>query len=212
MRRVRPALITLSTSPLSPSITSRYLRSPEVLEVEGCYTHPPSALSFPVRAGSFRRSLIHRYDSEGLDVGVGYDLAVTGSLVTATVYVSPAPALVSIDSHAGGASSARVTLSRREFEICKSEILQAHADAQTNDEGEFVLEHGGLSIAGRCALFEFDDVFAGRWQPLRSQLYVFPFVRRQWTVKYRFTCPRALDVSWDTERFMRGVPAAAAVS
>src|SRR5437867_11312302 len=60
--------------------------------------------------------------------------------------------------------------------------------------------------AGKRVVFEFEDVFAGRRQSLRSELYLFPFVGAKCVVKYRFTYRKALDVSKQTEELIRSVP------
>ncbi len=52
--------------------------------------------------------------------------------------------------------------------------------------------------AGKRVVFEFEDVFAGRRQSLRSELYLFPFVGAKWV--------KALDVSKQTEELIRSVP------
>ncbi len=204
------ALVTLPLlgCPMRPS----YVGQPNVKSADGLYTHPPSGMVFPTEVGSFRRDVVRRYDTEGLDVSAGYNLISSSALVVATVYVYPAPPIVSIGSPPEVVAAARAMASGREFELRKREILGSHAGARVTEEGECALQQGGLVHSGRRAVFSFKDVFGGQHQILRSELYLFSSVDGKWIVKYRFTYPRSSDVSKHLERFMRGVPWTAARS
>lgn len=52
--------------------TSAPLARPEPTVASGDYTHTPSGYNFPMAVGGFERVNILRYDSAGLNVGVGY--------------------------------------------------------------------------------------------------------------------------------------------
>ena len=58
-----------------PTVSPSGRQSIEVAPAE-TYTHAPSRFSFPPRVGNFAREAVTQYDREGLDVSVGYNLAV----------------------------------------------------------------------------------------------------------------------------------------
>ena len=93
-----------------------YLAQPEVIQAQGAYVHGPSGMTFPTTVGDFQRASITRYDAAGQDMGAGYNLLAPGWAVAATVYVYPAPSLISIGSPSDVVASARATLCKTEFE------------------------------------------------------------------------------------------------
>ncbi len=78
-----------SVPPSQPS--SQPLSQPVVESVVGNYSHAASKMTFPTELAGFSRAQIVRYDSAGLDVGVGYNLVEPSCGAAVTVYVSPAP-------------------------------------------------------------------------------------------------------------------------
>lgn len=144
---------------------------PGPVSTGGVYVHEGSGLAFPATAAGFGRGFIRSFDAEGLDAGVGHSTVVAGTPLAVTVYVYPAP----------GPPGAPLT-----------------GPAQTGAarlEREHRLLTDSIELVGRQAVFEFDDVFAGRRQPLRSELFVFLPFQERWTVKYRFTYGRSLEAS-----------------
>jgi hypothetical protein len=158
---------------------------------------------FPPTVGAFQRVALSRYDSQGLDVSAGYNLPAFAGGIAATVYVYPAPSLVSIGSPPGVVASARATLCQSEFERGKREVLGAHAGGRLLGEKDVVLLQGGTNFSGRAATFEYDGLFAGQHQPVSSELYVFCYIGGSWTIKYRFTYARTFDATEAISAFMR---------
>jgi hypothetical protein len=61
---------------IPPSLpSSRTLSEPVPEQAAGPYVHAPSKVTFPEVVAGFTRDRILRFDSAGLDVGVGYNLA-----------------------------------------------------------------------------------------------------------------------------------------
>src|ERR1700687_3973353 len=81
-----------------PTMHTRYLSQPERLAVSGPYVHPASQINLPEHVDGFRRGAVLRYDAEGLDVSAAYNCVNASHPMWATVYVYPAPSLISIGS------------------------------------------------------------------------------------------------------------------
>lgn len=207
VKALRCVLIVLMSLPLlaCPTMRPTYLAQPEVIKAEGLYIHTASGMAFPSKVGNFQRGAVRRYDAEGLDVSAGYDLITPSGAVAATVYVYPAPSLVSIGSPPEVVASARARLSQNEFETRKQEILHVHPGARLIQEREVSMPWGSMTYSGRMATFEFEDFFAGQRQVLRSHVYLFSYVGEKWTIKYRFTHPKSFDATKEIEGFMQSL-------
>lgn len=175
---------------------------PEITQPVGAYVHAPSGMRFPAEVGDFHRVDIIKYDAAGLDVSAGYDLTTLTGGVAATVYVYPAPPLVSIGSPADVVASARARLCKGEFERRKSEVAASHLGARLTEEKEVPPVQGSASTMGRMATFEFQDLFWGRRQPLQSELYVFCPVGQRWAFEYRFTSPKGFEARGKISEFL----------
>jgi len=189
-----------------PLARSRPLAEPELITVEGPYTHAGSELTFPASVGEFRRTSVHSYDSKALDVSAGYDLVAASRAIAATVYVYPATRIISILSPADVVALTRALAANQEFETRKQEILRSHPGARLIAERNVPPPLDSIPLLGRMATFEFEDVFAGQRQDLHSDLYLFSYVGEKWMVKYRFTYPSSADASREIDDFIRAVP------
>lgn len=189
-----------------PTMRPRYLAQPEVIKAEGTYTHAASGMIFPSRVGNFWRSNVIRYDTEGLDLSAGYDLVTIAGSIAATVYVYPAPSLISIGSPPNVVAAARTRQAQNEFEARKREIMRFRPGVILVQEGETTLQQSNATYSGKMATFEYEEVFAGRRQLLRSHLYLFCFAGGKWVIKYRFTHPRFFDGTREIDEFMRNLP------
>jgi hypothetical protein len=181
-------------------VVSDLLKNTEVLESDGPYRNSPSGMVFPVKIRGFTRADIRRYDSVGLDVGVGYNLNNPFRPIAATIYVYPARtkpgATVTGDS---------IELLNYEFEEIKKTVFLMHKGARFISEETVSLKQAGVNYPGRMATFDYEDAFAGMKQPVRSHLYVFCHPSRKWMVKYRFTHPQGVDASDDIKEFMENL-------
>lgn len=163
-------------------------------------------MTFPIAVGEFHRGDIHRYDQDGLDVSVGYNLLDDRRQIIATIYVYPAPPLVSIGSSPETVASVRAYLSKQEFEARKREVLQPRPGARLIEDTEISIPVGGTVRTGRMATFEFDENFLGKNQALRSHLCMFNFVGGKWAIKFRISYPRHLEVTREIDSVLQGVP------
>src|SRR2546421_3121334 len=93
-----------------PSVSTHPLAQPEKSEPRGPYVHSASGIVMPETVGNFKRGTILRFDAEGLDVGVSYNLNTASRHIAATVYVYPAPHVASIGSTAEVIAGARARL------------------------------------------------------------------------------------------------------
>lgn len=201
-----PVVILLSSLLAGCPPRPRPLNQPQVIFADGAYTHEQSGMTFPLAVGDFRRILVERYDQDGLDLSAGYDLYLRQQKIAATVYVYPAPPLVSIGSPPGTVASTRAFLAKSEFEARKHEVLQPRPGARLIEDTEISVPIGGTVRVGRMATFEYEDQFAGRRQSLRSHLCMFNYVGGTWALKYRITYPASLEATHEIDTLLQGVP------
>lgn len=186
-----------------PTMHTHYLAQPERLATRGSYVHPASKIAMPESVGGFQRGTILRYDADGLDVSAGYNLVSTSYQIAATVYVYPAPSLVSIGSPPEVVAGARAHLTEGEFVRRKQEIQHAHPGATLIEQRDTVRAESGQSYPGKLAIFEYEDVFAGSRILIRSHLFVFCYVGGKWAVEYRFTYPKTEDADSEIQEFIQ---------
>jgi hypothetical protein len=176
-----------SIPPSQPSFQP--LSQPVVESVVGTFTHartPPRLLG---RSFLTPRAQIVRYDSAGLDVGVGYNLVEATCGAAVTIYVSPGPQHAYVMADPAVVESTQASYLRRYFEASKAEIPKHHEGARPLAEGPEVLRNP-LDRSGLKSIFTYTDVFAFVRQPVQSELHVF-IMDRAWFVKYRATYPES---------------------
>lgn len=173
-----------------PTVHTRTLAQPEKLTAQGTYVHPATKITMPERVAGFQRDTLLRYDADGFDVSASYNFVTPSQHIASTVYIYPAPSLVSVGSPPDVVAGARAHLTEGEFERRKQEIQGAHPAATLIEQHDIIRTESGQSYPGKLAIFEYEDVFAGARMPVHSRLYVFCYVASKWTVKYRFTHPR----------------------
>lgn len=197
-----PLSLLLAACPARP----RPLNQPQTIFAEGAYAHQKSGMTFPIAIGEFHRGSIQHYDQDGLDVGVSYNLLDDRRQIIATVYVYPAPPLVSIGSPPETVASARAYLPKQEFEARKREALQPRPGARLIEDTEISIPVGGTVRTGRMATFEYAENFLGKKQSLRSHLCMFNFVGGKWAIKFRISYPKHLEVTREIDSVLQGVP------
>ena len=157
----------------------------------------------PESVAGFQRDSVTRYDADGLDVSGAYNMVTPSRRIAATVYVYPSPPLTSIGSPPDVVAGARARLTEGEFARRKQEIEQAHPGAVLVEQREISKTASGQSYAGRLAIFEYEEAFAGSRMPVRARLYLFCYVGGKWTVKYRFTHPKSEDADREIQEFIQ---------
>ena len=155
-----------------------------------------SGMKFPATVADFERGAITSYRDDGTDFSVAYSLKSPVGRVEATVYVYPAPSLVSVGSPDSVIEGARRTLVRQEFTECKAAVVNHHADATLLYDGDYDLTIDKTTHHGLRAVYTFGANYGGLRIPIRSELYLFCYAdtAKLWTVKYRFSYPQSRTV------------------
>jgi hypothetical protein len=189
---------------------ANYYDSPRELDVMGPYTQAASGMVFPETVAGFMRNGIVRYNSEGTDESADYLLDVAGQEIGISVYVYPVPAdlgseLAKVLPQADliGALSMLV---EQLFADEEQGIVEVHAGAQLLDEGDTAFSQRGIEYPGNVATFRYNEEFFGRVVKVRSQLYLYPMVAKEWMVKYRVTYPDGVDGKSQVDAFLHALP------
>jgi hypothetical protein len=189
---------------------ANYYDSPREMDVTGPYTQAASGMVFPESVAGFERTGIVRYNSEGTDESADYVLDVAGKEIGISVYVYPVPAdlgteLAKVLPQADliGALSMLV---EQLFADEEQGIVQVHSAADLLDESDTSFSQHGVEYPGSVATFRYNEEFFGRVAKVRSQLYLYPMVAREWIVKYRVTYPDGLEGESQVNAFMHALP------
>jgi hypothetical protein len=178
---------------------------PVVLEPAGPYVHQATGFTFPVALGPFRRSGILEYNAEKSDVSAGYNKVSGEGRIAATVYVYPAPTLISIGSQQAVIDDAREHLCTQVWEAIQANIIRAHPGAELIVLDQIASPSPVFKKMGRRAIFRFTGNFGGTVQPLQSEADLFCYAGQRWLVSYRATAPAAFDYHADLDALMRGL-------
>ena len=147
---------------------------PEPIAWEGTFVHEPSGFVFPPAFDAFERVSIHRFDADGRDVGVGYDLDTTLKIAL-TLYVTPP---------ARWPTGEPLTL-REQFEAEQATIVHLHPRVTARAGWTPGPTCNGASEPRYAVAFRYDEHFAGARRLVTSVLYLFEY--DGWVVKYRAT-------------------------
>jgi hypothetical protein len=161
---------------------SQALREPELFNRPGVLTHEPSGFAFPEWYANFQRVTAYRYDTAGLNVGIGYNDRRPTCLIVATFYIYPAPRMTFVGASPSVVASLQESWLRDEFARSKAEIEAAHPNLREPSVQPSVTPVSDLLVQGPSFAFAESDHLS----ELRLFLY-----NRQWFVKYRFTYPES---------------------
>jgi hypothetical protein len=182
MRALSPAALLLLSCATSASSASP--GGPGDLAVQGSYRHT-SGLEFPEHVAGITRGGLRRFDGQNQDVSASYTCHDGHHPLVATVYLYPGPAAERMSSPREAVAAALA-----HFEAVKHEVARAHSGTKLVSEEQFPMIVKGAEYPALRATMDFDDEWGGAMTPLRSYVYVVPFVGGRWVVKYRFTHPR----------------------
>ena len=163
---------------------STRLSRPITIVTETSFVHTETEVVFAPAIDGFDRVEILQYDQEGRDVSASY-VFTAGHDIVATVYIYPAPKLVSIGSPANVVAGARWHLMQGEFQGVKHDIMRAHPNAVLKSEEMAYLEFNGERLPGLVARYEYEELLLGAISPLTSDAYLFPWGK--WLLKFRAT-------------------------
>ena len=154
-------------------------------------------MTFPERAGAFRRVNVTIYTPDQSNVSAGYNSNDPSNPIIATIYVYPARKVLSFGSPRKVIEAAHDKLEEMELESDIREVLDAHRGAKLVDQGKIEIHAGGgYVLDGRQARFAYKEVFASKEQALTGRIWLFTL--GDWYLKYRVTYPargeaRAMD-------------------
>lgn len=152
--------------------------------------HRGSGIRFPETLAGFRRGELNVYDEDGEDQSFAYDRVTLLEVIALTLYVYPAPALVSI----GSPDSARESALRRQidlqFESAVEPFLGRNSQATLLVDQSRELPFCGTRLPGRGALYRTPNrsVFPGVTAISRFELYR----DGEWWIKLRATYPESM--------------------
>ncbi len=176
---------------------------PGVVEVEGTYVHKGSKIEFPTSVGLYERTGVNQYDTAGKDVSAGYNLYSPLAPIAITVYVYPAPGVLSIGSPPNVVAAAKDLVLRDHFEAVKQEITKVHPIAQLISEENVPIQQSGATYQGIKAAFQFTEVVTERSIDLTSLVFLYDY--DDWYIKYRVTYPTLAKANSEpeVEQFVR---------
>ncbi|MGH8514668.1 MAG: hypothetical protein ACREV8_12155 [Gammaproteobacteria bacterium] len=160
------------------------LGEPELFNRPGILTHDATGLAFPEWYDNFQRVTAYRYDSAGLNVGIGYNDRRSNCLVVATFYIYPAPRMSYIGAAPNVVASVQARWLDDEFGRSKAEIHAAHPGLREISISPTIGPTGASFVQGPRFRFAAADQ--------QSELHLFLYAR-QWFLKYRFTYPQSCE-------------------
>ena len=186
--KLRKCIFTLALAFMACGCpTMKPLDRPQPLLIPGEYTNALSGIVFPEIVGSFIRAQITQFDRDGKDMGGRDNYNAPVSPIIMTVYVLPAPRVISMGSPPDVVASARNQVFKNYFEGAKRQIVAAHPDAKLVYDGKRTLDHEGESHTGLLAMYEFKFGFPYGQDDAHSSLLLFQ--QKDVLIKYRFTYP-----------------------
>ncbi len=143
-----------------------------VLACAGPFVAAKTGFAFPERVGVFKRGEIHQFDQQGYDISVAYN-APPRTAVTVYVYTR------------GPATKESQT---RELQQTTADIFHLNRNGTLSSPKLYPLRRGETTINGALVTIEFPEGFAGRKEPVRTLLLLFPI--GDYFVKFRCTYPQ----------------------
>jgi hypothetical protein len=137
-------------------------------------------LEFAERYGTFERVGLYRYDSAGLNVGIGYNDLSADCGIVATFYVYPTPRMSFVGAEPHAVAATERSWLEAEFANVRAELAQFHPQMTSERVGVATTPVAGEPLAGESLTFYETGAF--------SELRLFVH-DHQWFLKYRFTYP-----------------------
>lgn len=149
--------------------------------------HAPSGIRFPAALAGFQRGEQKTYDDAGENQSFAYNRANMFERVLLTVYVYPAPSMVSIGSPDDVVQSARRDQLNREFESATALLQRNNSGAVLLSDHEGELPFCGEDLYGRAARYRTPN---GWDQPGLNLISRIDLCRNgRWWIKLRATYP-----------------------
>ncbi len=187
---------TVFVDPCDPNISNTALlwraSSPPLIDTPAdwndVYVHPYSGMKFPSMAGLFVRGPVRKYDPQGRDISVAYEIQHIGGNTEMTVFIFPSAHDRNFPGHFEQACEAVLRFSRSSKLLIKKDVA---------------IKQNGHVYRGKRATFSMQSVFSGQKIATLSLLYLFKY--GDWYIKYRVTYPQTGHdkIMPEIERFMQ---------
>ncbi|WP_343716500.1 hypothetical protein [Inquilinus sp.] len=214
------ALLVLAgcAKPKASDGTTPILSKPGEVTAEGRYVHGGSGMVFPTEgmaAGArFVRITITQFDDKGGDVSANYDVPTPSGRMRISAYVYPVPLAFRLLSPTAAADSTvrdldsglRDTVCQQEVGRRETELTTLHPEAKLVREDTVAAPSGEAKVPGTVAVYETSDFINNTPGRVRSDLYIFCYVRDLWIVKYRVTPVQDRTSEAILADFMKQVP------
>jgi hypothetical protein len=159
---------------------SQSLSQPVLFNQPGPLRLEATGLEFAEWYENFQRVTAYRYDTRGLDVGVGYNDRRHDCLIVATFYLYPTPSMSFVGASPDAVSAVERNWLDQGFARSKAEVERHHPGLESPAVSFSTTPAGGAVLHGPSFTFhEGRDV---------SELHLFVY-RHQWFLKFRFTYP-----------------------
>jgi len=196
---MKHSILVIAVFLLTACVTQqRY--SPQSVQVVGDYKQISSGITFPESLNGFKRVSITKFNEHGTNIGVGYNHF--GNQIALTLYVYPAQEIMSIGSPKEVIESAQKQLFDNSYQRSKLDILYAHQNSELTVEEPYKLEKYGQH-AGMHATFKYSEQFAGKYQVVKSHLYLIQIQNELF--KYRVTYPENTNSENDVSHFIESL-------
>jgi hypothetical protein len=166
--------------------------------VTGTVTHVATGFHFPAVVGDFNRVLIHAFNSAATDVSISYATLKPGAQLAVTVYITPAPAV-------DPTSAAEAKSCDQQFAAMDGRITKVHPEARQLVLGKVRSPSPEYVGTGRQVIYDYEDVFYGQKQTLRSETDLYCYVGGNWLIAYRATAPVKVNYAPLLASFMRNL-------
>ena len=182
---------------VSTSQPATTLETPLPIHAQGEFVHGPSGMSFPESIGHFRRVQILRYDEDGRNVSVGYNVLQGTFAMAATVYVYPQPRVASFLAGREAEEEHRARMIARALAGDEAAIRDAHRDDAIveTSRGPVTVRSRGGTHAGERISWDIENALGTPRLRGTTHVYLFPEPGGEWFVKFRFTHLRGAEIS-----------------
>ena len=186
----RLLLVAIALTACTTPVPNKQFQPKSTFET-GVFIHRPSGANFPEEIGNFKRDRITRYDENGYDIGVDYNLKTIDKAIVATVFVYPSQPIKSFGSPLNVIYGARTFLCKQEFDRRREELVSAHSGAKSLD---VKITEESKQNPQFSELFKYYQETYGLSYPLLSLLDLSCYHNEAWTIKFRVTYPENLSV------------------
>lgn len=166
--------------------------------------HNGTGFRFPPSVDGFNRVSMQFFNEAATDISVAYASLTPGSPVTVTVYVTPAPSVDLTGSNAA-TEAAQAKACGDQFNALDTRFKKLHPDARQLVLGDVRAPSPAFQGVGRQVVYDYEDMFYGQKQTLRSETDLYCYVNGDWSVAYRTVAPVSVDYAPKLAVFLQGL-------